>query len=228
MSGSFVPSECPITKYMILKVVIKKFINNNKKIPKELLSEIKTYKNEIKQNKSEKWLQCHEETCMNQLENDTSFKKYFKEVYNRYRHQDKYLGDEQIKTTKVINDIGDNGDSIDKYIPIFMATKRDGLCWSYHPEHKKLVWMNKENLNYNFKSLRKEYKLGKIKCDEKNHREFILNNKSVWYSLTLQHPTECMGLDLAGLKLFSHLVDGHMFFFSSKSNRDSMYNYLIK
>jgi hypothetical protein len=90
------------------------------------------------------------------------------------------------------------------------------------------VWLETEDTHAEFAAIKKQIKNGVFCCSEYNNNEHIMNETSKWYSLVIQHPTQELGPDIAGLKIFDYIVDGVCYFFSNKKNRDAMFKWINK
>ena len=107
------------------------------------------------------------------------------------------------------------------------ADKQQGeICMFYHRELKDVCFNTKEFVTADMKNWRKLRKQGKIEIKETNHRECKINGKQ-YYILVLQNGA--MSIDPTGMgwddKQF--LVDGYIYYFQKKANRDMVYKYVM-
>jgi hypothetical protein len=132
------------------------------------------------------------------------------------------------KTPIVIINGREMGQDIDKNLHQFISEKQDAKCFTFYRHTEKLVWLETEDTHYDFGRFKKQIKDGILCCRKYNNKEHIMNGSSKWYSLVIQHPTQELGPDIAGLKIFNYAVDGVCYFFTNKKNRDAMFKWINK
>ena len=209
----------------VLKSVMEKFIKKKIKFPQTLIKDyrnipvrdiiiIKNFYYEVmkifvKDNKN------YELTSM--------LSRSVKSEYNKY----KYIGDDKIcQVDSLRSDICLlNKETVIKFISC--KTDKD-ISFIYEPIDNKLQWMNKKCIYDIFKSFRKHVKNNEIYCQECNNTEHMLNG-IIWYQLVIKFTQESKNVvDRGSLSIFDFLVNGIVFSFSKKENRDNMFNYLNK
>ena len=221
-----------ICEYHTLELISKKFIEKKKLIPYGLLSDMKKYKNEVGNEKlftdilnivkkTEKKLDTES------LELDKSL---IKDIYKSFRNEQKYIGETEIKdvTCSIINQdgkISDVGKDIVSSFRDFMREKDKAVCFTYHHYQEDLNWIDPKEYTIQMKQYRRNFKEGKIIVREKNNSEQKINGVS-WYCLVIQDVGGHIGMCNGSLKLFGFLVDGFVYWYPNKQNRDNMYKWL--
>ena len=109
------------------------------------------------------------------------------------------------------------------------ADKQQGeICMFYHRQFKDICFSTKEIVTDEMKHWRKLRKCSMVEIKEINHRECKINGRQ-YYTLVVQSPNGEIGLDPTGMgwddKQF--LVDGHIYYFQKKANRDMVYKYVM-
>jgi|TARA_R110002153_G_C13084139_1_gene474706 hypothetical protein len=99
----------------------------------------------------------------------------------------------------------------------------------YHRELKDVGFNNKALVTADMKNWRKLRKQGKVEMLEGNNLDDCKINGKTFYTLVVQTPNETMGLDPTGMGWDdrSFLVDGYIYYFQKKVNRDMVYNYVM-
>jgi hypothetical protein len=207
-----------------LECVMDMFIKQHRKIPNELIMDLKKVR---LPNMPQQFKDAINE--MKELNKDNEdVKKEIKRQFNFYRHQDKYYGEGHHKIQVLTN--GDNGDSIDQELKQFLGEKMKAKAFTYNRRMERLTWLDAKDIQSEFKRFKGLIKQGVLKVQECNNKTVTMeNNKQEWYSIVIQHADDSqVGMDLAGVKIFQFFVDGVCYFFTNKKNRDAMYKYLVK
>jgi len=108
------------------------------------------------------------------------------------------------------------------------------LCFNKHLG--RFTWLNKEQLNKQNKVWRNLIKSKRLCLDDKNNKSFKIYDKKV-YTFVIQNLNSDgeydelkNSIDLLGLIGFSNkveMVSGYIYAFTSKTNRDTIYKYLM-
>jgi hypothetical protein len=123
-----------------------------------------------------------------------------------------------------------NGDDVGKSLRLAVADKQRGeICMFLHRDRNSLCFYNKEHVNVtmcNWRKLRKQGKVEMLECN--NHDTCRINGKQ-FYTLVLQSPNGPMGVDPTGMGWDDDvfLVDGYIYYFRQKNNRDMVYKYVM-
>ena len=98
----------------------------------------------------------------------------------------------------------------------------------YHRELKCMGFNNKELVGADMKNWRKLRKQGKCEMLEANNKECEIKGRK-YYILVLQTPNGRMGIDPTGMGWDDECcyVDGYIYYFQKKVNRDMVYNYVM-
>lgn len=99
----------------------------------------------------------------------------------------------------------------------------------YNRELKDMCFARKEEINEEMKNWRKLRKQGKVEILEENNRDDCKINGRQYYVLVLQSPNGRMGVDTTGIGWddVSVLIDGYVYYFQKKVNRDMVFNYVM-
>lgn len=105
------------------------------------------------------------------------------------------------------------------------------ICLTYHKENKKFYWYDKSMMYENMKQWRKSAKEGIIKICKYNNKSFVFDGVT-YYTLIIQsyknekqQPNSACDMMLS---VFNHLVTGYGYCFKTETNRDDIYNYVMK
>jgi hypothetical protein len=107
--------------------------------------------------------------------------------------------------------------------------QRDEICMFYHRELKNIAFNNKAFVTEDMKSWRKLRKQGKLEMLEGNNSNDCKINGKQYYTLVVSSPDGRMGFDPTGMGWddISFIVDGYIYYFQKKVNRDMVYNYVM-
>ena len=125
------------------------------------------------------------------------------------------------------------------YFAYQMDRQTADICFFAHREslmtHGCLNVFNKEELTEQMKMWRKLAKQGKLKIHDYNCKSaYLPNNNECWflvvqaYDPSTNEIKEEQPLDPVGWFLCDELVDGYMYVFKSKKNRDAVQEYVMK
>ena len=93
-----------------------------------------------------------------------------------------------------------------------------------YKQYKKLSVMNNEEITKQAKMWRKHIRAGAIECHDYNNTENTIDGKK-YYGLVVQQE-DYENLDPLGLMIMGYMVSGCIYFFISKHNRDSIFNFI--
>lgn len=213
----------PLIKAFTLECVMDMFIKQHKKIPKQLITDLK----EVRPPNMPKELTDSIKRMKELNKDNEEVQSIIKMKFNQYRHEEKYYGGGHHQMRVFTN--GDNGDIIDRDLKQFMSEKMEAKAFTYNRQYKALTWLDTKDIHTEFKRFRGMVKQGVIKVEEYNNKALTMkNNDTKWYVLVLQHADDSqVGMDLGGIKIFQFMVDGICYFFQNEKNRDKMYKYLV-
>mgnify|MGYP003674386974 CR=1 FL=1 len=106
--------------------------------------------------------------------------------------------------------------------------KRGEICMFYHREAEDICFNNKEFVEVDMKNWRKSRKQGKVRMLEGNNRDCKINGRQ-YYVLVLQSANGLFGIDPTGMGWddTNFGVDGYIYYFQKKVNRDMVFNYVM-
>jgi len=110
------------------------------------------------------------------------------------------------------------------------ADKRRGeICMFYHRVSNDIGFYDKEQVNQSMLNWRRLRKQGKVLMLEDNNKDDCKINGKQYYVLVLGSPNGGFGMDPTGLGWDDRqfLVDGHIYYFQKKANRDMVYKYVM-
>ena len=119
---------------------------------------------------------------------------------------------------------------ISKSLRLAAADKQHGeICMFLHRDANDLCFYNKVQLNETMRNWRKLRKQGIVEILECNNTDTCRINGKQLYTLVLQSPNGPMGMDPTGLGWDdnAYLVDGYIYYFRQKLNRDMVYKYVM-
>ena len=101
----------------------------------------------------------------------------------------------------------------------------------YHRQMEDCMWGTNEELLEQMKSWRKQKREKQLKILEGNNNEFVIDGKT-YYTLVLTQLTEDgetqnIGFDKLAIGV-NHFVDGLVYWFVAKANRDATYKYVME
>ena len=110
------------------------------------------------------------------------------------------------------------------------ATRKE-TYFTYHKKLRTGSWGTNEDLRHEMKNWKQQKKNGGIEMNEKNKNSFEINGKT-YYTLTITQldengEHEKIGFDRFGFGM-GHVVDGIMYWFASKENRDAVVKYVME
>ena len=215
--------EQPFLKAFTLECVMDMFIKQHKKIPKQLIKDLK----EVRPPNMPRHLTDALKRLKELNKDNEEVQDQIKMKFNEYRHEEKYYGGGHHHTRVMTN--GDNGESIDRDLRQFMSEKMNAKAFTYNRQYKCLNWLDTKDIHSEFKRFKGQVKQGVLKVEEYNNQALTMkNNDTKWYVLVLQHADDSpVGWDLGGIKIFQFMVDGICYFFQNEKNRDKMYKYLV-
>lgn len=110
---------------------------------------------------------------------------------------------------------------------------RGEMFFTYHRKVKEFMWGNKEEATGQMKMWRQQKKQGLIHINPFNNQTKLINGQE-WYILVIQEGSSPetitpLGIDRCGLGFdCPYLVDGFIYCFKQKINRDAIYEYVMK
>lgn len=196
-------------KQSILTQVMKKFIEEGKKVPSILLSDLKKVK---KQNKKGEGYILHME-CKNT-------QRGVKVYYKQYKHLDKYYP-KQIDVMRVGSlQRGERAVDIEKKYEKLIRLKTDSHIWTYGDKEDSLIWIKADI----FKTVKKNYS----RWEKDNHiKKLDLKIGDVdWYAIELTNESPILNYGISSLT--NEMVYGFTAMFDNKKSRDDYYDYIMK
>jgi hypothetical protein len=108
--------------------------------------------------------------------------------------------------------------------------QKSEIACSFHGVAQDMMWLSKDQMGGQACLWRDQIKAGKIECRDYNN--FDLEDEKTgkkWYCLVVQ-PTkeEDCQMDPIMMMVFGIMVDGFAYFYKTKSNRDSIYEFINK
>ena len=104
----------------------------------------------------------------------------------------------------------------------------DEVAFTYYKPHNNINSYTKAMFQFNLKTWRKRVKQGIITFLEDNNMTVKDDFGREWYCFVLQHTDEELDTeDPIALFNFGQMVDGCVYYFSNKDNRDKSYKYLM-
>jgi hypothetical protein len=100
----------------------------------------------------------------------------------------------------------------------------------YHRQLEEAMWCTNEELIVELKSWRKQKRENILTIDEANNNEFVIDGRT-YYTLVLTQlnangEAEAIGFDRLAIGV-SYFVDGLVYWFVSKANRDATCKYVM-
>ena len=110
------------------------------------------------------------------------------------------------------------------------ATRKE-TYFTYHKKLRTGSWGTNEDLRIEMKNWKQQKKNGCLEMNEGNKNLFEINGK-IYYTLTITQldedgEHEKIGIDRFGFGM-GHVVDGIMYWFASKENRDAVVKYVME
>jgi hypothetical protein len=101
----------------------------------------------------------------------------------------------------------------------------------YHRRMEDTMWGTNEELIVELKSWRKQKRENTLTIDEENNNEFVIDGRT-YYTLVLTEldadgEAKDIGLDRLAIGV-SYFVDGLVYWFVAKANRDATYKYVME
>ena len=108
--------------------------------------------------------------------------------------------------------------------------QKSEIACSYHAVARDMMWLSKDQMGAQAQMWRDQIRNGKIEC--KDYNNFELEDEETgkkWYCLVVQ-PTneEHARMDMVMMMIFGVMVDGFAYFYKTKSNRDSIFEFINK
>ena len=108
-------------------------------------------------------------------------------------------------------------------------SRNETFCY-YHRIAKQLMWGNNEEMKDQMKAWKKQHADGDLTIYDDNNHEFVISGKT-YYTLTITavsdgEAQQC-GFDPLGVGVH-HFVDGYMYWFVHKENRDAVVKYVME
>ena len=121
---------------------------------------------------------------------------------------------------------------INSFKPAYHSWKQNEIMMSYYVSRSCFSLYNKTQTQQQMKLWRKLAKEGKIKIAEYNNKTKIINGVE-HYILVVQaydggEFNESNSFDPMGIFILGEMVDGYIYLFKSKENRDKTYEYVMK
>jgi hypothetical protein len=201
-------------------LLMTKLVEAGIKVPKAVLTEVKAIPQGVRDIFAEHF-------------KDPIYRKHNRELYawvkktvKQHKTASKYISEDFSKQeVVVVTPDGNVGDNLVDTFKEFIQYKDKAPCFFWQHQAKQLSWLDKKDLDDQFKRYRQLIRQGSWRVLEVNNRTFTLSKRE-WHCLVVT-PDGCEP-DIASFKLFNFYVDGFVYWFSNKNNRDSMYNYLSK
>lgn len=108
----------------------------------------------------------------------------------------------------------------------FLLLRENSKVFTYNHTLFKFSWLDGPEYISQFKEFRQLIKSGKLECIESLKDKEHLMKGIKYYSLALTEPS--IWIDIGSLEIFSYMVQGFVYYFRSKTDRDNAYNYLTK
>ena len=99
-------------------------------------------------------------------------------------------------------------------------------CMRAYAQYKMLSVMNNTETTTQAKIWRKLIRAGDIECHDYNNNETTIEGKT-YYSLVIQ-PKDYETCDPLGIFMAGTMVSGHIYYFKSKQNRDTIFKFINK
>jgi hypothetical protein len=108
--------------------------------------------------------------------------------------------------------------------------KSNDLAVTFIKDRKDFMLLNKEEMNEQMKIWRQQAKNGLIVINDCNDFKLRDEDEKKWYVFVVQNrdETKSCGIDPFGIYILGILVDGYVYAFKSKTNRDNIRNYVMK
>jgi hypothetical protein len=141
--------------------------------------------------------------------------------------QAKFIEDSfEKKEVTIITPEGEVGSNLVPTFKEFLKQKGKAPCFAWYHAEKQLSWLDPPVLKSEFKRFRQLVREGVYKVLEVNLTTQTYSKRE-WYSVVLAKTDGSGHLDIASFKLFNYMVDGLVYWFSNKNNRDAYYRYLV-
>lgn len=118
------------------------------------------------------------------------------------------------------------------YFGMLDEKTRSDICWSYYQRLKGMALLNSEELRSQSKLWRYSAKEGKLKIHAYNNVTKTTFDGREWHLLVItpyKDGEEAMlKADPAAAMLMKQFINGYVYFFKKKENRDSIYEYVMK
>jgi len=119
----------------------------------------------------------------------------------------------------------------DKYNYAMKMKESSDLCLFFHHDNKDFGVLNKQELEQQMRYWKKEAKAKKLQIREHNNQTKIVDGKE-WHILVIQPYNDDKLSDynpcLFGALVLNFMVQGYIYAFDNKNNRDMIYEYVMK
>jgi hypothetical protein len=110
-----------------------------------------------------------------------------------------------------------------------MFDRSNDLAVTFTARQKDFMLLNKEELNLQMKQWRELAKQGRLIIRECNNVKLNDDDNSKWYVFVVQNTDEEKNnMDMFGMFILSVMVRGYVYAFKSKTNRDTIRDYVMK
>ena len=214
-----------IQSYELLKSVMKKFIENKKKIPYSLIKDIKKAEKEMIDLANK--IGCCRVKYRVKVFDNKEYLIELKRMYKSYNKLEKYVGDKEVgKRPIIITPEKEYSNDIQEEFENLIRHKEKGICFTWHHDSNDWHWVDKKPIYKQFKIYKDLIKKGTIFCKDYNLPTKELCGKK-WYGLVINgNDKNYIDIDIGSARLFQYFVNGFVYWFSNEKNRDSMFNWV--
>jgi len=119
-----------------------------------------------------------------------------------------------------------------EYFVMLDEKMKGDICWGYHQLIKGMTFLNKEEMGRQSKKWRQRAKEGKLKIHAYNNIAKTSFDGREWHLLVItpykDGHLKVLHPDPAVVMIMKEYINGYVFFFKRKENRDSIYEYVMK
>jgi hypothetical protein len=200
-------------KQSILEELMKMFIADKRKIPAQLLSNLKDVR---KENKRGEGYTLHTD-CKNS-------RKCLKVFYKQYKHLDKYYPKKLDRVMSVGSlQRGQRAVDIEKKYEMLIRYKGDSHIWTYDDEDDILSWVSPSM----FKTVKEAIKCGKYDKEQMEKVDMTIGDVK-WYGIITGIGQDRLMLNYGLSSLANKMIYGFTVVFDAKQSRDDYYDWLMK
>ena len=119
---------------------------------------------------------------------------------------------------------------VTKFVHSAIDDKRRGeICMFFHRKANDMSYYNKEQVNKQAEMWHDLKQQGKVEILECNNKDDVFIKGKHFYILVVQHQGVEVGMDKTGFSWDDRtfLVDGFIYYFEDKFNRDTVYKYVM-